>query len=126
MNQAREILLSTYNTIDTIDQLLKEWSISYVTWRWWHAPANHAKAIAYTMAFEIYKMCAEGLVDEEWKIDKPMDSPEFRQQTGKQMCEYRAHHGKYPGDEFLRNTTANTGIREERRVIHSTRQMMVQ
>ncbi len=100
MNQAKELYLSTYNIIDKINQLVKEWSISFVTLRWWHAPANHAKAIA----FEIYKMRAEGLVDEEWKIDKPMDGPEFHQQSGKQMCEYQAHHSKYLGDKFLLNT----------------------
>ncbi len=105
MNQGRELYLKTYSAIDKIDQMLKNWFIFYVSWKWWHAPMRHGKALAYCMAYQMYRECALGFADPEWKLDKPMDGPEFRQVLGTQMCEYRAANLQYPGDEFVRNAT---------------------
>ena len=91
--------------MDKIDQLLKEWCIRYVTWRWWHAPANHGKAIAGVMAYALYEQCAQGGVHPDWKLDKYMTAPEFRRRLSRQMCEYRAAALNYPGDEKLREAT---------------------
>ncbi len=66
---------------------------------------RHGKAIVKSMAFEMYKMCANGLVNPDWKVDSPMDGPEFRQVLGKQLCQYRSKNMEYPGDELLRHTT---------------------
>ena len=105
MNEGRELYLKTYSGVDKIDQLLKEWCMRYVTWRWWHAPANHGKAIAGVMAYALYEQCAEGGVHPDWKMEKCMSAPEFRRKLNRQMCEYRAAALKYPGDEKLREAT---------------------
>ncbi len=51
MNKGRNLYLMLYGGIDKIDQLLKKWGINYITWRWWHAPKNHALDITCVMAF---------------------------------------------------------------------------
>ncbi len=68
MNEARETYLKTYSAIDKIDQMFLGWDIKYKSWRWWHAPMRHAKAIAMSMAYSVYLQCAEGSVDPDWKV----------------------------------------------------------
>ena len=51
MNEARETYLKMYSAIDKIDQMLLGWDVKYKSWRWWHAPMRHAKAIAMSMAY---------------------------------------------------------------------------
>ena len=45
MNEGREIYLKTYSAVDKIDQMLKEWQLDYISWKWWYAPMRHGKAI---------------------------------------------------------------------------------
>ena len=65
----------------------------------WHAPMQHGKAIGYSMAYEMYKDCASGKVNPEWKVEKPMTGPEFRDRLAEQQCRYRSADGNYPGDK---------------------------
>ncbi len=58
MNEAREIYLKNYSAVDKIDQMLLGWDLTYRSWRWWHAPTRHAKAIAMSMAYSLYLQCA--------------------------------------------------------------------
>lgn len=105
MNEARQLYLKLYGTVDRIDQMLKEWGINYITWRWWHAPMRHGKGLALSMAYQMYSECAAGDLNPLWKVDKPMRPPEFAQRIAEQMCNYRAKHNAYPGDKGLRNST---------------------
>jgi hypothetical protein len=59
MNEACETYLKTYSAVDKIDQMLLGWDVKYKSWRWWHAPMRHAKAIAMSMA---YSLCVCGCV----------------------------------------------------------------
>ena len=88
-----------YGGVDKLDQMLEEWNLRYITWRWWHAPMQHGKAIAHTQAWQIYKDCASGCVREEWKVDKPMSCPMFRQRLAEQQTKYTCLDNKYPGDD---------------------------
>ena len=97
MNQARQLYLGSYSAIDKIDQMVKNWFLYYITWRWWHAPVRHGKAIAMCMAYQMYKECAGGNLDPEFKVDVPMTAKEFRQQLATQMCQYRSSDNNYPG-----------------------------
>ena len=105
MNEGRETYLKTYSAVDKIDQMLKSYALDYISWRWWHAPMRHGKAIAMSMAHQIYKHCAEGRLEPEWKVDQPMNGPEWRTKLSLQMCEYQASELEYPGDLSLRNAT---------------------
>jgi hypothetical protein len=68
MNEARETYLKTYSAIDKIDQMLFGWDVKHKSWRWWHAPMRHVKAIAISMAYSLYLQYAEGSVDPDWKV----------------------------------------------------------
>ena len=72
MNHARRLYLSTYNGIDVLDHLLKNARLFYRTWKYWHAPKNHALAIAVSVAYDIYIEVTEGKLKTEWKDDKPV------------------------------------------------------
>ncbi len=65
MNEAHETYLKTYSAVDKIDQMLLGWDVKYKSWRWWHAPTRHAKAIAMSMTYSLYLQCAEGSVDSD-------------------------------------------------------------
>ena len=105
MNHGRRIYLSSYNGIDVLDHLLKNARLFYMTWKYWHAPKNHALAIAITCAYDIYIECAEGKLKIEWKVEKPISSWEFQRRLGKQALTYVPKKCMYPGDELLRSST---------------------
>jgi hypothetical protein len=105
MNEARETYLKTYSAVDKIDQELTEWALNYFTWKWWHAPMRHGMAIGFSQAYHLYRHCAQGTVRPEWKLDKPMNAPEFRAKLSAQMCKYRAANLEYPGDKSMRKAT---------------------
>ena len=105
MNEGRQTYLKLYCAVDKIDQALKEWMVNYITWRWWHAPVRHGKAIGLSMAHQLYLQCAQGGVDPSWKVDKPMSAPAYRRKLSRQLCEYRARNRQYPGDEIMREAT---------------------
>jgi len=60
MNHARRTYLSTYNGIDVLDHLIKNARLFYQTWKYWHAPKNHALAIVLAVAYDMYLEVAEG------------------------------------------------------------------
>ena len=104
MNEARDTYLKTYSAVDKIDQTLLNYNINYRSWKWWHAPMRHAKAIAMSMAYNIYVQCCEGGVDPEWKM-RAVTSTRFKQELSLQMVQYKAWNKKYPGDEMMRGAT---------------------
>lgn len=105
MNEARELYLSTYSTVDKIDQMLRAWQFKILTWKWWHHAGMHGGAIGFCMAYEFYKECTQGNVDPDWKVDDPMTGPEFRARMLEQMLEYDPRRLHYPGDSKLRSVT---------------------
>ena len=117
MNDARALYLGGYSAVDSIDHLLKNWDISYQTWKWYHSPMRHAKAFSSVMAFQMYKECAEGVIDPEWKLNKPMSAKDFRENLSEQMCEYKPHHLVYPGDANFRATTNRSHTRRGKKPV---------
>lgn len=65
----------------------------------------HAKALAVTVAYDMYLECAEGSLSNEWKQEKPVDFYTFREKLAKQMVLYSPLDRKYPGDEKFRVAT---------------------
>ncbi|MFM8622856.1 MAG: hypothetical protein ACKOB3_05715, partial [Holophagaceae bacterium] len=109
MCNARELYLKNYSAVDKIDQALINWRVTYRSWRWWHAPMRHGKALAMSIAYQIYLQCAEGGVDPDWKVP-PLSGPLFKKKMSYQMVNYRARNMHYPGDEKMRGAT-QTGKR---------------
>ncbi len=107
MNEAQEMYLKNYSAVDKINQMLLGWDFTYRSWRWWHAPIRHAKAIAMSMAYSLYLQCAEGTVNPEWK-GTPVLGPRFWQKMSLQMVQYKCSKLHYPGDEKMcKNTQMN-------------------
>jgi hypothetical protein len=79
--------LKKYSAVDKIDQMLLGWDSTYRSWRWWHAPTRHAKAIVMSMTYSLYLQCLEGTVDPEWKVT-PVSEPKFWQRMSLQMVQY--------------------------------------
>ena len=116
MNEAREFYLKIYGGVDKLDQMLEKWKLLYPTWRWWHAPMQHGKAIAYCTAYEMYKECAVGKVAPIWKVEKPMTGPQFRDRLAQQQCEYRTVDLNYPGDKQFNHYKQLNKAQKEARI----------
>jgi hypothetical protein len=65
----------------------------------------HAKAIVIVVAYDMYLECTEGLLDEGWKVDKPVSFHVFRETLARQMLAYDPKHKKYLGDDKFRANT---------------------
>jgi hypothetical protein len=102
MNDARELYLGTYSRIDSIDHLIKNASMFYRSWKYWHSPMLHGKSLAVVVAYDLYLEVAEGKLDVAWQIDNPLDFWTFREQLSKQMLEYSPTRKQYPGDANMR------------------------
>ena len=106
MNESRALYLGTYFKIDTIDHLIKNASMFYRTWKYWHAPMLHGKSLAVVVAYDMYCEVAEGNLEAAWKVAKPMDFWSFREMLSMQMLDYDPTSRLYPGDENMRKATA--------------------
>jgi hypothetical protein len=104
MNEAQETYLKNYSAVDKIDQMLLGWDLTYRSWRWWHAPTRHAKAIAMSKAYSLYLQCAKGTVDPEWKVT-PVSGPRFQQRMSLQMVQYKCSNLHNPGDKKMHKNT---------------------
>ena len=106
MNHSRELYLNSYGRIDQTDAMIARTDIKYTSHKYYHAAVNHAKALVIATAYDMYKECAEGNLDPEWKLPKKKVKSfnEFQQRLGKQLLRYRAHKGELMGDEELRGT----------------------
>ena len=87
MNEARRLYLGTYGMIDKIDHYITNCNMNYRqvqhrlmlspkffsyyycplllllrSWKYWHSPMNYAKALAVTVAYDVYRECAEGKI----------------------------------------------------------------
>ena len=104
-NAARLLYLKSYLRIDSIDHLIKNCRMRYNSWKYWHSPANHGKALAVTVAYDMYLECAEGIINPEWKLDKTVDFHTFCDILSKQMLSYDPKKQDYPGDNKMRVVT---------------------
>ena len=66
---------------------------------------NHAKKLAITTAYDIYLELAEGNIDPQWRVRKPVDFHRFREKLAIQMLKYSPANRQYPGDEKNRAST---------------------
>ena len=65
----------------------------------------HGKKIGGTIAYDVYRECAEGDLDKDWKLDKVVDFYRFREKLASQQLTYDPSNRHYPGDSKLRVAT---------------------
>ena len=73
MNQAWELYVGTYSRIDSINHLVKNCSLKYQIWKYWHSPMLHATALAIVIAYNMYLEVTEGKLDSNLRIVYPVD-----------------------------------------------------
>lgn len=93
--------LSLYSRINSIDYYIKNCHLFYQSWKYWHSPILHGKALAVVTMYDMYREVTIGNFDAAWKFDKRMDFDEFRDQLSIQMLQYSRKHCKYPGDKKM-------------------------
>mmetsp|Transcript_26912 Transcript_26912/g.45854 ORF Transcript_26912/g.45854 Transcript_26912/m.45854 type:complete len:257 (+) Transcript_26912:617-1387(+) len=100
------MFLGHYYGIDNTDHMIKLAAIRFISFKYWHAPYNHAKAIAVTAAYDMYQECADGGLVEAWKIPKKdrFTFSSFRQTLSEQMLKYDPRDDNYPGDSGFRTS----------------------
>jgi hypothetical protein len=108
MNDARALYLGSYYRIDCIDHLIQNARIFYRSWKYWHSPVLHGKALAVVVAYDMYLECCEGKLNAEWKIEKPLNFWSFRENLSEQMLAYKPTHRRYPGDQNMMSTHRGT------------------
>lgn len=109
-NEARELYLGTYMTVDRLNHYIKNCNLHYVSWKYWHSPRLHFLAMAIATAFDFYQECCEGKLDPEWKVEKPMTFKQFRMRLSTQMLKYDPRDKKYPGDRAFRVNTQRSSL----------------
>eukprot|EP00536_Pseudo-nitzschia_multiseries_P000317 jgi/Psemu1/691/gm1.691_g len=60
MNHLRQLYLQTYGKLDQIDSAIWRSNIVYKSWKYYHAPINHAKALTVLTAFDMYQELSNG------------------------------------------------------------------
>jgi hypothetical protein len=63
MNSSREMYLKTYSRIDVMDHLIKNCSMHYRSWQYWHSAMLHAKTMTIVTTYDMYIECAAGKLD---------------------------------------------------------------
>ena len=115
MNEARQLYLASYYAVDKIDQKLHYHKFWMRTWKWWHHAAFHAHGMGMAVAHDLYLECASGVVNPEWKIDKPVGGPAWRTRLSEQMVRYDPVNLDYPGDDKIRSVTKTNKKRRGKR-----------
>jgi hypothetical protein len=105
-NQARTIYLGTYGAVDKIDAAIKRSRLGspYRCWKYYHTPANNAKAMTLITAYSFYLEMVSGSLFEDWYIPakERMTPHKFQQRLGEQKMQYKPDLDIYPGDENTR------------------------
>ena len=105
MNDARRLYLSTYSRINSIDHLVKNTRMFYRSWKYWHSPMIHGKALGVVVAYDMYLECCEGKLELGWFNPQPMDFWTFRERLSVQMLDYDPINRSYPGDRKMRQAS---------------------
>ena len=71
-NQARTTYLGMYGIIDTIDAAINRYRLgnAYRCWKYYHTPANVAKAMTLNSSYSFYAQMVDGSLAPEWYINK--------------------------------------------------------
>ena len=96
-DSARNLYLQSYYRIDCMDHMIKYARLFYRLWKYWHSLMLHGKAMAVVVANDMYLEVAEGKINNDWKLDEPMDFWWFRENLENSMLRYKPSARKYLG-----------------------------
>jgi hypothetical protein len=111
MNEARQIYLTFYGRIDSLDTRVTQCKIFYRTWKYWHGAKNHATGVGQAVAYDMCLECAKekrareyfGIGDgEKFHI---LDFKEFRRKQSTICLAYDPVDCAFDGDARMRSNT---------------------
>ena len=79
MNSTRKLCLQSYYRINCMDHMIKNSRLFYRSWKYWHSPMLHEKAMKVVVAYAMYLEVAEGKININCKLDEPMDFWRFQE-----------------------------------------------
>jgi len=77
----------------------------YRSWKCWHSPMSHAKAMAVTVSHDMHLEVCEGNLDPALKVEKPVTFFRWREKLAKQMLHCSPKNHMHPGDDKFRCCT---------------------
>lgn len=110
MNEARAIYLNTYYAVDNVDHMIKNASMRFISWKYWHAAYNHAHSMVVVITYDMYQQACDGLLDPDWVLSDAERVPfrEWRMELSDCMLRYNPANGYLPGDGNFRVNTKQT------------------
>ena len=120
MNEAHELYIDTYSSIDSIDCLIKNYGMKYRCWKYWHSPMLNAMSLSLVVACDMYLEVVDVDIDYKckgktivnfWtflgllynqKDNNIVDFWTFRDLPSNQMIKYNPTHCKYSGETNIR------------------------
>jgi hypothetical protein len=69
-NQMRILYLKSYCKLDSVDHMVKNCQMGFVTPKYWLAAAVHFFSFIVVTAFSIYEECCDGELNADWKLNK--------------------------------------------------------
>eukprot|EP00536_Pseudo-nitzschia_multiseries_P010260 jgi/Psemu1/25419/gm1.25419_g len=84
------------NNLDQIDSAISRSNIGYKSWKYYHAPINHAKALPVLTAFNMYQELTGGTHGISWHLPKrqQLDFRQFKQKLAEKMLVYNPSDNK--------------------------------
>jgi hypothetical protein len=115
MNEGRDFYLHTYGAVDTADHYISNCNIYQRSYKYWHAAANHGKALAVVTAYDMYREVCEGKLEPDWKEEKLLSFEDFRFKLANAMMEYCPTQQSLPGDSKMRAVVSLPVIKRKRK-----------
>eukprot|EP00536_Pseudo-nitzschia_multiseries_P007390 jgi/Psemu1/17878/gm1.17878_g len=108
MNHLRELYLPAYGKLDQIDSAISTSNIGYKSWKYYHAPIHHDKAVTVLTAFDMHQELTNGAHGPSGLLPKrqQLDFRQFKQKLAEQMLAYNPSDKAYPMDALLREAAA--------------------
>ena len=62
-----------------MDHMIKNERLFYRSWKYCHSPMLQGKAMAVVVAYDMYLEVDEEKINNDWKLDEPMDLWRFQE-----------------------------------------------
>lgn len=69
--------MNVYSSIDSVAYLIQNYIIKYRSWKYWHAQIINAQILVIVVVYTIYLEVVKGNLDEEWKLEEPVEFWKF-------------------------------------------------
>ncbi len=106
-NEGREVYLSHYHGVDSIDHMINTTGNRFISWKYWPSLYLHAMSMGIIACYDMYLECCEGELDARWKVEEKdrMTFLQFQLKLSEQMLTYDLRNELYAGNTKFRCIT---------------------